>query len=70
MFTSAIIGENIFGTTSKAIAKVVSIDSGNSQINVVYLTNDRFATLEPLTFEESNTTAVLKQRPQVSIEIS
>ena len=60
MFTSAIIGENIFGTTSKAIAKVVSIDSGNSQINVVYLTNDRFATLEPLTFEESNTTAVLQ----------
>ena len=60
VFTSAIIGENIFGTTSKAIAKVVSIDSGNSQINVVYLTNDRFATLEPLTFEESNTTAVLQ----------
>ena len=45
VFTSAIIGENIFGSTSKAIAKVVSIDVGNSQIQVVYLTNDRFATL-------------------------
>ena len=60
VFTSAIIGENIFGSTSKAIAKVVSIDVGNSQIEVVYLTNDRFAILEALTFEESNTTAVLQ----------
>tara|TARA_R100000900_G_scaffold124497_2_gene98831 strand:+ start:5231 stop:12553 length:7323 start_codon:yes stop_codon:yes gene_type:complete len=60
VFTSAIIGENIFGSTSKAIAKVVSVDAGNSQIDIVYLTNDRFTVLEPLKFEESNTTAVLQ----------
>jgi hypothetical protein len=60
VFTSAIIGENIFGTSTNAIAKVISIDAGNNQISVVYLTRDRFATLEPLNFEESNTTAVLQ----------
>ncbi len=60
VFTSAIIGENIFGSTSKGIAKVVSIDAGNNTISVVYLTSDRFAILEPLTFEESSTTAVLQ----------
>ena len=60
VFTSAIIGENIFGTTSKGIAKVVSIDALNSQIEVVYLTNDRFSVLEPLEFEESKVVAVLQ----------
>ena len=50
IFNTAIIGENIFGTTSKALAAVVSIDSGNSQINVVYLNNDRFNVLENLSF--------------------
>ncbi len=60
VFTSAIIGENIFGSSSKGIAKVVSIDAGNNTISVVYLTSDRFAVLEALTFEESSTTAVLQ----------
>jgi hypothetical protein len=60
VFTSAIIGENIFGTTSKGIARVVSIDALNSQIEVVYLTDDRFSVLEPLEFEESNVVAVLQ----------
>lgn len=60
VFTSAIIGENISGTTSKAIAKVVSIDAARNEISIVYLTNDKFSVLEPLVFEESNTTAVLQ----------
>jgi len=60
VFASAIVGENIFGTTSKGIARVVSIDALNSQIEIVYLTDDRFSVLEPLEFEESKVVAVLQ----------
>ena len=60
VFASAIVGENIFGTTSKGIARVVSIDALNSQIEVVYLTDDRFSVLEPLEFEESKVVGVLQ----------
>ena len=58
IFNIAIVGELIFGETSKALATVVSIDSGSNQISVVYKNNDRFNVLENLSFRESNTSAV------------
>ena len=60
IFTEAIIGEKISGEDSKAIARVVSIDSGNNQISVVYLTDSKFTLLETLDFEESNAVATVQ----------
>jgi hypothetical protein len=51
--TNAIIGENIFGTTSKAIARIVSKPSTNT-LGVVYLNSERFSEGETVTFNESN----------------
>ena len=60
IFTEAIIGEKIAGKVSKAIARVVSIDSGNNQINIVYLTDNKFTLLELLEFEESTAVATVQ----------
>ncbi|MGA1047583.1 MAG: DUF4815 domain-containing protein, partial [Minisyncoccia bacterium] len=51
--TNAIIGENILGNNSKAIARVVSKPSTNV-LGIVYLNSERFVDLETVTFEESN----------------
>ena len=51
--TNAIIGENIFGSTSKAIARIVSKPSTNV-LGVVYLNSERFSEAETVTFNESN----------------
>jgi hypothetical protein len=51
--TNAIIGENIIGSTSKAIARVVSKPSLNI-LEIVYLNSERFLEREPVTFEDSN----------------
>jgi len=60
VFTEAIIGEKIIGKVSRAIARVVSIDSGNSQISIVYLTDNKFTLLESLEFEESSAIATVQ----------
>jgi hypothetical protein len=51
--TNAIIGENIFGNTSKAIARVVSKPSTNV-LGIVYLNSEKFLTGESVSFDESN----------------
>jgi hypothetical protein len=51
--TNAIIGENIIGNTSKAIARVVSSEPPNT-LGIVYLNENRFSQFELVTFEESN----------------
>jgi hypothetical protein len=52
---NAIIGENIIGNTSKAIARVVASISTNI-LGIVYLNTDRFLDGESVLFEESNIT--------------
>jgi len=52
---NAIIGENIIGNTSKAIARVVTSVSANI-LGIVYLNTDRFLEGESVSFEESNIT--------------
>ena len=51
--TNAIIGENIVGGSSNAVARVVSSPSANN-LEIVYLTDDTFNVGETVTFEESN----------------
>jgi hypothetical protein len=51
--SNAIIGENIIGSTSKAVARVVSKPSSGS-IGIVYLNNNRFVAGENVSFNESN----------------
>lgn len=51
--TNAIIGENILGSTSKAIARVVSKPS-TDVLGIVYLNSERFLESESVTFSESN----------------
>jgi hypothetical protein len=57
--TNAIIGENIIGSDSKAIARVVSSPSTNV-LGVVYLNSERFTNSETVTFEESNITTEIE----------
>jgi hypothetical protein len=51
--TNSIIGENIFGTTSKAIARIVTKPFTNV-LGIVYLTTERFVESETVVFEDSN----------------
>lgn len=51
--TNAIIGENIIGNTSNAIARVVSKPSSDT-LGIVYLNNNKFISGEDVVFEESN----------------
>ena len=53
--TNAIIGENIIGNISKAIARVVSKPLTNI-LGIVYLNSERFSEGETVKFEESNMT--------------
>jgi hypothetical protein len=57
--TNAIIGENILGNNSKAIARVVSSPSSNI-LGVVYLNSERFQDSETVIFEESNITTEIE----------
>jgi len=50
--TNAIIGEHVIGSTSKAIARVVSSPSVNN-LEVVYLTSDKLSSGESVVFDES-----------------
>ena len=51
--TNAIIGENIIGNTSKAVARVVSNISQNV-LGIVYLNSERFLESESVVFSDSN----------------
>jgi hypothetical protein len=53
--TNAIIGENIFGKGSKAVARVVSKPFSNV-LGIVYLNSERFSNAESVIFEDSNIT--------------
>jgi hypothetical protein len=57
--TNAIIGENILGSDSKSVARVVSKPSTNI-LGVVYLNSERFTDSETVTFEESNITTEIE----------
>ena len=57
IFNNAIVGEDIVGETSNAVARVVDIDLITSTISIVYKTNDKFNVLETLLFQESNARA-------------
>ena len=53
--TNAIIGENILGNTSKAVARVVSNIPGESNfLKIVYLNSERFLESESVVFSDSN----------------
>jgi len=60
IFENAIVGESIVGENTNSVARVVSIDAGNSNISIVYKTSDKFQLLETLSFQESNATATLQ----------
>jgi hypothetical protein len=60
IFTNAIIGEEIVGSVSNAVARVVSIDPIGFTISVVYKTSTKFQLLEVLNFKESNSRATLQ----------
>ena len=57
--TNAIIGENIIGSDSKSIARVVSNITTNV-LGVVYLNSERFVNSETVRFEESNITTEIE----------
>tara|TARA_R100000479_G_scaffold51668_1_gene24577 strand:+ start:13144 stop:20211 length:7068 start_codon:yes stop_codon:yes gene_type:complete len=57
--TASILGERVVGSTSKAIAQVVTRSSA-TKVEIVYLTEDKFTVGENVTFEESNIIAPLQ----------
>jgi hypothetical protein len=57
--TNAIIGENVLGNSSKAVARVVSKTSTNV-LGIVYLNSERFSNSETVKFEESNITTEIQ----------
>ena len=57
--TNAIIGENILGSTSKAVARIVSKPSANI-LGIVYLNSERLVKGETVTFEDSNITTEIE----------
>jgi hypothetical protein len=59
--TNSIVGENIIGSISNAVARIVNrLTSPANTLEVVYLTDDRFVTGETVTFEESNITTEIE----------
>ena len=60
IFDNAVVGETIVGEDTNSVARVVTVDPGNSSISVVYKTVDQFNLLETLEFQESNSTATLQ----------
>jgi hypothetical protein len=63
--SNAIIGENIIGNSSGAVARVVTNTSttpasSTNNLGVVYLNENRFSSGETVNFEESNITTVVE----------
>jgi hypothetical protein len=50
---NAIVGENIIGSSSNTVARIVTKPSSNT-LGVIYLNNNRFSLQETVTFAESN----------------
>ena len=63
--SNAIVGEDILGSSSNAIARVVSAPSPNI-LNIVYLTKERFVVGESITFSESNITTIVENQTKGS----
>ena len=63
--SNAIVGEDILGSSSNAIARVVSAPSPNI-LNIVYLTKERFVVGESITFSESNITTIVENQTRGS----
>ena len=57
--TNAIIGEDILGNNSKAIARIVSKPSTNV-LGITYLNSERFLVGESVTFKDSNITTEIE----------
>ena len=57
--TSSILGEKIVGSTSGALAQIVTRSSA-TKVEIVYLNSSKFVVGEICTFEESNITSVLQ----------
>jgi hypothetical protein len=57
--TNAIIGEDILGNTSKAVARIVSKPSVNV-LGIVYLNSERLSAGETVTFKDSNITTEIQ----------
>jgi hypothetical protein len=57
--TASILGERVVGSTSNAIAQVVTRSSA-TKVEIVYLTDDKFTVGENVTFEESGIIAPLQ----------
>jgi len=57
--TASILGERVVGSTSNAIAQVVTRSSA-TKVEIVYLTEDKFNVGENVRFEESNLIAPLQ----------
>ena len=57
--TNAIIGENILGSTSKAVARIVSKPSTNV-LSIVYLNSERLTNGETVKFKDSNITTEIE----------
>jgi hypothetical protein len=56
--SNSIVGENIVGKTSKALARIVKKDSlYPNSVEIVYLNNNKFQVDEEVTFEDSNIVA-------------
>ena len=59
--TNSIVGENIIGSTSNTVARIVTrLNSPANTLEIVYLTDDRFVPGETVTFEESNITTEIE----------
>ena len=56
VLTNAVIGENISGNSSNAIARVVANNAGGdaNSLEIVYLNSSKFVTGETVVFDESN----------------
>ena len=63
--SNAIVGEDILGSSSNAIARVVSAPSSNI-LNIVYLTKERFVVGESITFSESNVNTIVENQTRGS----
>jgi hypothetical protein len=55
----AIIGENIIGNVSGAVARIVTKPSSDT-VGIVYLNSNRFSSYENVTFQESNITGSIQ----------
>ena len=57
--TSSILGERVIGSTSGAVAQIVTRSSA-TKVEISYLNSSKFTVGEIVTFEESNITSVVQ----------